>query len=119
MTKSSKRVFAYKQQITTNEKTIDTLLLLSNPSEDDEEEHIRNIVESGNKTAVAVKRNDIIISIEEANAARNNELLTSLVGNLEFLSRDLSLCEHRYREYRCGYDGKDLLHICIVLYSYV
>ena len=55
-------------------------------SEDDEEEHIRNIVESGNETAVAVKRNDIIISIEEANAARNNELLTSLVGNLEFLT---------------------------------
>lgn len=69
-----------------SERTVDTLLLLSNPSEDDEEEHIRNIVASGNKTAIAVKRNDIIISIEEANAARNNELLTSLVGNLEFLT---------------------------------
>ena len=69
-----------------SERTVDTLLLLSNPSEDDEEEHIRNIVASGNKTAIAVKRNDIIISIEEANAARNNELLTSLVGNLVFLT---------------------------------
>ena len=69
-----------------SEKTIDSLLLLSNPSGDDEEEHIRNIVESGDKTAIAVKRNDLIIRLEEANAAKNKQVLDACIARLEFLS---------------------------------
>lgn len=69
-----------------SEKTIDSLLLLSNPSGDDEEEHIRNIVESGDKTAIAVKRNDLIIRLEEANAAKNKQVLDACIAHLEFLS---------------------------------
>ena len=69
-----------------SEKTIDSLLLLSNPSGDDEEEHIRNIVESGDKTAIAVKRNDLIICLEEANAAKNKQVLDACIARLEFLS---------------------------------
>lgn len=69
-----------------SEKTVDTLLLLSNRANVKEDEHLRAIAESGNKTAIAVKRNDIIINIEEANAARKKRLLTKYVQNLEILT---------------------------------
>ena len=69
-----------------SEKTVDTLLLLSNRANIKEDEHLRAIAESGNKTAIAVKRNDIIINIEEANAARKKRLLTKYVQNLEILT---------------------------------
>lgn len=68
-----------------SERTVDTLLLLSNPSEDDEEEHIRNIVASGNKTAIAVKRNDFLVSLEEANATKDKALFEACIAGLEFL----------------------------------
>ena len=68
-----------------SERTVDTLLLLSNPSEDDEEEHIRNIVASGNKTAIAVKRNDLLVSLEEANTTKDKALFEACIAGLEFL----------------------------------
>lgn len=69
-----------------SEKTVDTLLLLSNPSGDDEEERIRSIVLSGDQTAIAVKRNELIVSLEEANAAKDKKLLDACIAGLEFLS---------------------------------
>lgn len=69
-----------------SENTVDTLLLLSNLSGEKDDDHLRTIAKSGNKVAIAVKRNDIIINIEDANAAKKKRLLTKYVGNLELLT---------------------------------